>query len=74
MTGMTGGGFPGSTLRDRPFIDDRPAHKYDWEATSRWGSRPFRQFGSAFARGVKRVTRLSHRAWTHAGKRLHGRS
>jgi hypothetical protein len=58
MTGMTGGGFPGPALRDRPFIDDRPTHKYGWEGASRWGSQPFRQFGSALARGVARVTRF----------------
>ena len=55
------GGAPGRILRDRPFIDDEPARKYGWEALSRWGSRPFREFGRSLARGAKRVTSLRKR-------------
>ena len=49
------GGAPGPVLRDRPFIDDSPARKYGWEAFSRWGSRPLREFGRLLARLRKRL-------------------
>jgi len=55
MTNATGGEFRGFVERDRPFIDDQPARKYGWEALSRWGSRPFREFGRAFHGAWKRV-------------------
>jgi hypothetical protein len=60
-------------LRDRPFIDDQPERKYGWEAPSRWGSRPYREFGRVFARGVARLTSLSRRAWTRVGNAARGR-
>jgi hypothetical protein len=64
MTSVSGGDFRGFVERDRPFIDDQPDREYGWESRSRWGSRPIRQFGGAFARGTARVTSLSYRAWT----------
>jgi hypothetical protein len=51
-----GGQFHGFVERDRPFIDDQPDPQHGWEAKSRWGSRPVREFGRAYARGVARVT------------------
>ena len=63
MTNATGGEFRGFVERDRPFIDDQPASKYGWEARSRWGSRPGREFGRACARGVARVMSVSKSAW-----------
>jgi hypothetical protein len=69
VTGIPGGQFRGFVERDRPFIDDQPDRKYGWEAHSRWGSRPVRQFGRVFARGAARVMSLSHRAWTRISAR-----
>jgi hypothetical protein len=58
----TRGDFRGLNLRDRPFIDDRPDHKYGWEATSRWGSRRVREFGKGLWRVASRVTGWVRRA------------
>lgn len=44
-------GVPGVVLKDRPYIDDTPADRHGWEARSRWGSRPVREFGRDFGRG-----------------------
>ena len=64
MTSGTMGGFRGFGERDRPFIDDQPDRHYGWESKSRWGSRPAREFGRAYAHGVARVTSYSSGAWT----------
>ena len=56
VTNVAGGDFRGFLERDRPFIDDEPARKHGWEAPSRWGSRPFREFGRALG--------FFHWAWT----------
>ena len=37
--------------RARPYIDDYPAHRSGWQAGSRWGSRPAREFGRDEDRG-----------------------
>lgn len=64
MTSGTVGGFRGFVERDRPFIDDQPDRNYGWESKSRWGSRPVREFGRAYARGAARATSYSSGAWT----------
>ena len=38
-------------VRDRPYIDDYLAHRAGWQAGSRWGSRPAREFGKDAERG-----------------------
>jgi len=65
---MTGGDFRGLKLRDRPFFDDRPDHKYGWEATSRWGSRSVREFGKGLWRVASKATGWVRRAWTRVRK------
>ncbi len=47
MTNAIGGDLHGFVERDRPYFDDQTAPKSGWEALSRWGSRPAREFGRA---------------------------
>jgi len=58
------GGTPGFVERDRPYIDDQPAHRHGWEARSRWGSQPVRPFDRDLERKGAAVKGLFHRAWT----------
>jgi hypothetical protein len=72
VTTAARGGFRGFVERDRPFIDDRPAAKFGWDAHSRWGSRPFRMFGGAPTRDASKATRLLRRTWMWVTARFNG--
>jgi hypothetical protein len=62
-------GTRGFVERDRPYIDDQPAHRHGWEANSPWGSRPVREVDREFDRG-RTTGRFFNLNWTRMLKAL----
>jgi hypothetical protein len=58
--------------RDRPYIDDQATQRHVWQATSRWGSRPFRELERDMGRGGATVTGFFKVVWTRVTNALRG--
>jgi len=65
--GETTGGFAD---RERPYIDDQPASRRDWESRSRWGPRPVREHEREIGRGMETLKDYIKRAWARVEKAL----
>jgi hypothetical protein len=50
--------------RDRPYLDDPPAHRPGEETRSRWGSRPAKEFGRDFQVEAEPAQGFARRVWT----------